>query len=347
MHALCGPVYHLPGLMDKVQLPSKEGFIIKSFKSKFVCILAFATWVGLSIMPAFAEDDVVVDTALLHGVASLPPRAKMSLKGLPAEFAAYRFNYKGARCVLIVIAARSKYVLAPAIIDKTAPTSTIAGASKAVVAVNGGYFNLSDGESASYMVLDTKAVLDPRLNKALTSNPKLAPFLPQIFNRSELRVYQDRAGHRQYAIERHQHTVPAGLKLLHALQGGPRLLPELTSVEEAFVRTEADGKQVDSIGVNRTAARTAIALSASGDKMIISCAGKGQDEFSSGLTLPDLASLLKSLGAVDALNFDGGTSTTLVVKNADVKPGAAGHYEMLIGRQPETRVRSILSVGKR
>ncbi len=341
MLAHCVTDYHLPGLMDKVQLPLKEGFIIKSVKNKFVAILALATWVGLSIMPAFAEDDVVVDTALLHSVASLPPRAKITLKGLPAEFGAYRFNYKGARCVLIVIAERSKYVLAPAIIDKTAPTSTIARANKAVVAVNGGYFNLSDGESASYMVLGSKEVLNPRLNKALTSNPKLAPFLPQIFNRSELRVYQDRAGQRQYAIERHQNAVPAGLKLLHALQGGPRLLPELTSVDEAFVRTEADGKQVDSIGVNRTAARTAIALTASGDKLIISCAGKGQDEFSSGLTLPDLAALLKSLGAMDALNFDGGTSTTLVVKNGELD------YEMLIGRQPETRVRSILIVGKR
>lgn len=302
---------------------------------------------GLSIMPAFGDDDVLVDTALLHSVDSLPLRAKIALKGLPAEFGAYRFSYKGARCVLIVMPARSKYVLTPAIIDKTAPTSTIARANKAILAVNGGYFNLSDGESASYMVLATKQVLNPRLNKALTTNQKLVPFLPQIFNRSELRVYQDPAGNKQYTIERHQSAVPAGLKLLHALQGGPRLLPELSSVDEAFVRTEVDGKQVDSIGVNRTAARTAIALTANGDKMIVSCAGKGQDEFSSGLTLPDLAALLKSLGATDALNFDGGTSTTLVVKSGDAKPGGASGYEMLIGRHPETRVRSILMVGKR
>lgn len=321
--------------------------MIWSFKYKVVTCLAIATWISLNIMPAFADDDVVVDTASLHGVATLPSAAKISLKGLPVDISAYRFSYKGARCVLLVVPENAKSSLSPAMIDKTAPTSVIARANKAVAAVNGGYFNLSDGESASYMVVDSKEVLNPKLNKALTTNQKLVPFLPQIFNRSELRVYKNRAGHKQYAIERHQSPVPSGCKLLHALQGGPRLLPELSSVDEAFVRTESDGKQVDSIGVNRTAARTAIALTAGGDKMIISCAGKGQDEFSSGLTLPDLASLLKSLGATDALNFDGGTSTTLVVKSADSKTGTDIDYEMLIGRHPETRVRSILMLGKR
>lgn len=325
--------------------------MIGSFKNKVVTCLALTTWVSLNIMPAFADDDVVVDTASLQGVATLPTAAKINLKGLPVDVSAYRFNYKGARCVLLVVPESARYSLIPAIIDKTAPTSVIARANKALVAVNGGYFNLSDGESASYMVLDSKEVLNPKLNKALTTNQKLVPFLPQIFNRCELRLYQDRAGRKQYAIVPHQSPVPRGIKLVHSLQGGPRLLPELTSVDEAFVRTEADGKQVDSIGVNRTAARTAVALTKSGDRMIISCAGKGQDEFSSGLTLPDLASLLKSLGASDALNFDGGTSTTLVVKTGDSKTSTGtdtgSDYEMLIGRHPETRVRSILMLGKR
>ncbi|HMO21822.1 MAG TPA: hypothetical protein PKC98_12745, partial [Candidatus Melainabacteria bacterium] len=35
-----------------------------------------------------------------------------------------------------------------------------------------------------------KPVLDPTVNKALIENPSLKPFLKQIFDRSELRIYE-------------------------------------------------------------------------------------------------------------------------------------------------------------
>lgn len=258
----------------------------------------------------------------------------------------YCFTYKGCRVSLLLLDSK-KLALKPALASSaTETTEVVAAGSGAIAATNGGYFNLSDGKSTSFVVLDGRLVADPRENKALTGNPRLTAFLPKIYERSELRVYQDKLGKISYAIAAHSDAVPAALTLKHSLQGGPRLLPQLTAEAEAFLRTESDGKIVDSIGVNRTAARTAVAFLIDGRAMLVSCAGKGQDEFSSGLTLADLSALLKSIGAVEALNFDGGTSTTMVcgVKGLNA---SAKSYTMLIGRKPQTRVRSILQVVSR
>jgi len=225
----------------------------------------------------------------------------------------------------------------------TITTSALADAEKASLAVNGGYFNLSNGESTSFVVMAGKICADPRLNKALTGNARLNPFLAQIYNRSELRFLKKTGSARGQAmmvkISPHNEALPAGMELIDSLQAGPRLLPDSGAEGEAFVRSEADGRQVDSIGVSRTAARTAVGLTADGHILIVAVAGHGQDEFSSGLTLADLAKLLKNLGAVDAMNMDGGTSTTMVQLNK-----VTGQYEMLIGRTPQTRVRSALVV---
>ncbi|MBP9091115.1 phosphodiester glycosidase family protein [bacterium] len=224
--------------------------------------------------------------------------------------------------------------------SKTAPTSKIVQNSKARFGVNGGYFNLSNGESASYVVLNGVVCADPTKNLALTKNPKLKPFLAQIYNRSEIRFLKTKDKLPFVQIATHNEPLPPGRVLEASLQGGPRLLPELTAEPEAFVRTEADGKQVDSIGVGRTAARTAVGFTSDDYLLIVAVAGKGQDEFSSGLTLADLAKLLKNLGAVEAVNLDGGTSTTMI----QASPNGKSPGQMLIGRTPETRVRSALLV---
>ncbi len=69
-------------------------------------------------------------------------------------------------------------------------------------------------------------------------------------------------------------------------------------------------------------------------------AGKKQDEFSAGLTLTSLADLMSNLGVKDALNFDGGTSATMVLKSDALSKGKG--YCLLVGREPETRVKSTL-----
>lgn len=245
----------------------------------------------------------------------------------------------GSKAYLCVLDLNSKrYCLRPLVNTPTCPTSSAGTQAKAVAAVNGGFFNLSDGESTSFVTVDGKVICDPTGNKDLITNPKLMPFLDTIFNRSELRIGGGKASN--LAIAAHKDLLAKDQKPAYVLGGGPQLVPKLTAKEEAFIRTGPDGKSVDSIGCNKTAARTAIGITNDGHALILCVAGKGQDEFSSGVTLEQLAQLLKNLGCARALNFDGGTSTTMAI--ADKSSG--GGLKMVCGKSPETRVKSILMI---
>lgn len=246
----------------------------------------------------------------------------------------------GSKAYLCVLNLSSKkYCLRPLVNTPTSPTSGAGTRAKALAAVNGGFFNLSNGESTSFVTLDGKVVCDPTVNKDLITNPKLMPFLDTIFNRSELRISSG-GKTTNLTIAAHKDLVAKDQKLQFVLGGGPQLLPKLTAKEEAFIRTGPDGKSVDSIGCNKTAARTAIGITNDGYALILCVAGKGQDEFSSGVTLEQLAQLLKNLGCARALNFDGGTSTTMAI--ADKASG--GSLKMVCGKAPETRVKSVLMI---
>jgi hypothetical protein len=323
----------------------------------------------------------------IHGLSSL----SAYLKGQSAETSAsrlidyYQFDYASAAGGKADAAARVSVVaqsdaglkkthLEAFLSPKTAPTSKAAissssssksGGHKVLAAVNGGYFNLSDGMSASYMTWDGKLLADPTVNKALTGNPRLKKYLPQIFDRSELRIFKDeKSGEYRYQICAHEvghDQMKMGKNIfVGSIQGGPRLLPATKSVDEyafkeAFLRREDDGSFSDSIGVRRTAARTAVGVTAQGRVMLVSVAGPKQDEFSSGLNLASLAELLQRLGCVEALNFDGGTSTTLVVRDLVTTGDGAlklapdqkkidDGYCMVVGREPETLVKSTLGL---
>lgn len=220
----------------------------------------------------------------------------------------------GARvCAVVVDTRNGAWNITPVVNKPIATTTKSAQMKDALVAINGGYFNMSDGDSVSFVTLDGKQVCDPRSNKALVENEKLKPFLSQIFNREEFRVYADEKGKRTYAIVKHDAPLPAGTRLVHALQGGPMLLPAYTAREGAFVRKDASGAESDSIGTTKPAARTAIGIAKDAVVLLI-VEGRRTKEFSTGATLPELAELLKSLGCTQALNFDGGTSTTMVVR---------------------------------
>ena len=248
----------------------------------------------------------------------------------------------GSKAHLCVLDLKSKsYCVRPFVNSPTCPTSAAGARAKAVAAVNGGFFNLSNGESTSFVDIDGKQVCDPTTNKDLITNPKLIPFLETIFNRSELRIGSGKGKLPQLTIAAHKDLRPKDSKIQFVLGGGPQLLPKLTSKEEAFIRTGSDGKQVDSIGCNKTAARTAIGITADDHLLILCVAGKGQDEFSSGINLEQLAQLLGNLGCTRALNFDGGTSTTMAIAD---KSAANGAMKMVCGKEPETRVKSVLMI---
>jgi hypothetical protein len=62
--------------------------------------------------------------------------------------------------------------------------------------------------------------------------------------------------------------------------------------------------------------RTSLGVDAAGDQLWVTA--DGRSESGSGLSLPDLAALMVELGAVDAVNLDGGGSTTLWIRDCSV-----------------------------
>jgi hypothetical protein len=102
-----------------------------------------------------------------------------------------------------------------------------------------------------------------------------------------------------------------------ALGGGPRLLNngrvEVTALREAF---RADVR----VGLGP---RTALGLDREGRYIIVVVDGR-QKFHSTGMTLTELAYTMQKLGAVDAMNLDGGGSTALAIRNQVVNKPSDG-----------------------
>lgn len=203
---------------------------------------------------------------------------------------------------------QSQFLVTPAVAASLATVAEFAQTQPALAVLNGGYFDPANQQSTAYVTLNRVVVADPTQNDRLMQNPDLQPYLAQILNRSEFRRYQcGQTG--RYAIARHRDAVPADCQLVDALGGGPQLLPELTAVQEGFV-VEANGAVVrDAIGMSQPNARTAIGIT--GDGSVICVMVAQQPDGATGMTLPALADLLRTLGAAQALNLDGGSSASL------------------------------------
>jgi exopolysaccharide biosynthesis protein len=88
------------------------------------------------------------------------------------------------------------------------------------------------------------------------------------------------------------------------ISGGPYLIKE----GKVFVDTEA--QKLASVGGRNP--RTAVGYT--GDNKLIIVTIDGRQEYSAGMTLYELAGLMKSLGCYNAMNLDGGGSTQMYVK---------------------------------
>lgn len=66
--------------------------------------------------------------------------------------------------------------------------------------------------------------------------------------------------------------------------------------------------------------RTAVGVSKDGSQVFLVVVDGRQPGYSEGITLVELATWMKKLGCWDAINLDGGGSSTLVTKQADLAP---------------------------
>mgnify|MGYP000846264251 CR=1 FL=1 len=95
---------------------------------------------------------------------------------------------------------------------------------------------------------------------------------------------------------------------VHIIGGGPRLVMD----GQVYITADEERFQPD-IAASR-APRTALGVTADRKLLIVTVNGR-QPGVSVGMTLEELAELMIELGAVDAMNLDGGGSTTMVIRD--------------------------------
>ena len=213
------------------------------------------------------------------------------------------------------------------VVARTGARHTLQGwlrRTRGMAAINGGFFNHSDGAPVSHVVSGGRLVDDPRHNAALLANPRLHPHLPAILDRRSAWL----------AAPSGWQILPWGSRpagVMEGLQAGPALLPTPALSEEAFRVGVPGGGVHDGIQSLRRAPRSALGLDEAG-AMVWVAAG------APGLTVAEVAGLMRREGCTRALALDGGSSTGLAWLDGDgrVRVGPAG--------QGGSRVRSVLVV---
>ncbi|NJL52879.1 MAG: phosphodiester glycosidase family protein, partial [Hydrococcus sp. SU_1_0] len=138
----------------------------------------------------------------------------------------------------------------------------------------------------------------------------LKQYLNKILNRTEFRRYQ--CGElTQYDIQLHAAPIPHDCTLIESLGGGPGLLPQDTSVAEGFTAYQQGKKIRDAIGNDSLNARSAVGITQDGDLILAIVAQLSEKPLNSGISIPQLGEIMTELGAVKAMNLDGGSSTSL------------------------------------
>ncbi|WP_013323614.1 phosphodiester glycosidase family protein [Gloeothece verrucosa] len=211
----------------------------------------------------------------------------------------------------------------------------------AMAAINGGFFDPNNGKTTSYIIHQGKIIADPKNNERLMKNPDLTRYLDKILNRSEWRRYQCGATVR-YSISFHNQPTLTGCQLLDSLGAGPRLLPEMTAQTEGFIDLVNGTMIKDALGLKEPNARTAIGITANGDLIWIMAAQKAHSSRATGLSLLELAEFLKTLGVQEALNLDGGSSSTFYYQGKTYK-GKLDREENFLERP----VKSVLILQKK
>ena len=233
----------------------------------------------------------------------------------------------------------SNYLVVPEILGELQPISEFARGN-VVAAINGGYFDPVNQKTTSFIVRDFQIVADPRFNERLVDNPDLKPYLGKIFNRAEFRSYSCEK-ETQYDIQPHFSPIPSNCTLKASLGGGPSLLPEDSSVAEGFIAYKNGEKIRDAIGSEGLNARSAVGITAAGDVILTMVAQQPDSPLNSGISLPELAEVMSDLGAVKAVNLDGGSSASLYY-NGQAVYGRVDRE----GNKIQRPIKSVLAVTK-
>ncbi|MBW4547035.1 MAG: phosphodiester glycosidase family protein [Symplocastrum torsivum CPER-KK1] len=243
-----------------------------------------------------------------------PPRtASSTVEPLLEKEVQYKsYTLESSVVHTLLIPGDSRFLVIPAVSQELSSLESFAQKHEAVAVINGGFFDPQNQESTSYVVQQGVLVADPRKNERLMDNPKLAPYLEKILDRTEFRRY--RCGLTVgYDIALHSEPTPKECQLVDALGGSPRLLPEITSVAEGFLDVENGLVIRDSLNSRQSNARSAVGITRDRNILLVMVAQQPLSQ-TSGMSLAALADFMKTLGVEKAMNLDGGSSSSFYYK---------------------------------
>ncbi len=185
--------------------------------------------------------------------------------------------------------------------------------------VNGGFYDVKNAKSVSYIIIDGILESDVELNTDLVESLKNENRLDKVLSRSELRILENKRHKLKFDIVRHNTPVKKGWKIKHSLQAGPMLYPTMDLVDEGFVVLEDDMVKSQSADILKRRERTAIGLKGKYLYIIIFTKDRKVDA-------KELKKYLeKNLKIKKAMALDGGISTAINYK--DISIGSIGKYQ--------------------
>ncbi|UMB60685.1 phosphodiester glycosidase family protein [Lutibacter sp. A80] len=168
-------------------------------------------------------------------------------------------------------------------------TSTIAKKNNAIAAINGGFFNMKDGGSVTYFEVN-----DTVINKTSNPNNKLMDGAIIIKNDFDITL----------ELANSDHYYEASKQEAAVLITGPLLLQNSKAL-----------KLPDMKFVNNRHPRTCLCKT---EESVILITIDGRQKEAHGMNLMETQDYLKTLNCIDAINLDGGGSTTMWLQDKGI-----------------------------
>lgn len=220
-------------------------------------------------------------------IVTAPWQVVETQKGIVHKRAVIPSLYQGVQSInLIEIDPATKKKVGIAVNEKMDKISFSAPNYQAVAAINGSYFNMKEGNSICFLkmgeqLVDTTTLSEFKIRVTGAIYVKKGKLKLIPWNRGIEKTYEGKKG-----------TILASGPLM--LKGGTYY--DWSMCDSEFIRTKHP--------------RSAVCITKKGKILFVTVDGRSEG-LADGINIPELAHLLKVLGGKDAINLDGGGSTTL------------------------------------
>lgn len=250
-------------------------------RALFTLLLTLVSGAGF----AYAQSDSLAIVSAKWTVSTTP-------EGLVHKQAQIKDLYGSVQSInLIEVAPSTKRKIGIASDERMTPTSQQAEAHGAIAAVNGTFYNMKEGNSVCFYKIDREVIdntsdseFKNRVNGAIREKKGRLEIIE--WSKPIEQAYKGKRG-----------TVLASGPMM--LEDGH--LSDWSACSESFITTRHP--------------RSAIYTKRDGTIVLLTVDGRSAGN-ADGMSIPELAYLIKVLGGEDALNLDGGGSTTLWLQGA-------------------------------